>query len=814
MRHAARSTFFALLFILFAVSRGFTQEPAGAPPAQTPPAVSQQTPELAVQSTLSADVLAELPTADNLFGLLETTQPQIIGDRFDLGGLYTGQPARLGAFLGSWTQTAFLVGDADVTDPDGSGSPLFFPQLFLWQQVDVRTGMMPLDVNAPAIEVSLAPPRPGNTWTGRADGSFSTPALASNRSSDNAASIARLDRYGRATALASGPLAGRLGLAAGAGWMADTQFDRGIAQAGDGSVATAFANLLFSAPSGDEMRTFALVQRARFPLADRAAYQQPLASERNDSVHVQSAWEHRAATGTSWRAYGSLSQRTRTPQVSTTSIVVERLQDGPVSLVTENVEHTDRRWAFGARLTPSPQVLMGRTHAAAIGVEAGRDSMHTPSPFAGAITELLDATPVRIWRYLSPGIVSTRHATTVGAFINDRFDLLSRMSLEAGVRYDGVTASADGAASGIAWHTFLPRAVLRWRFAGRAHMTAFAGYRRTAYRLRLNLLAYGDPAAPVGGMFRAGGPSPVLVAKVGPGTGGNPQFSAIDSSLVRPRTDEIVIGLQSEPRSTLTMALTGFARWEHDPVALVDAGVPITGYATSGIPDPGLDLLHTTDDQVLPVYNRLPSTFGQDRYLLTNPAQKAPLLAGLEASARAATEHLFVLFGATASLAQASGANRGYHATENDQDLVGELYVDPNATTFARGRQFADRAFTIKLTTIYRFAHDIRLGAIARYQDGQPFARMVIAPSLNQGAEAIRAFPNGDSRFTYIGTLDLRLQKGFRIGGRRLDLIADGFNVVNLGNEVEERVITGTAFRTITAVQPPRTVHLGARITF
>ena len=52
-----------------------------------------------------------------------------------------------------------------------------------------------------------------------------------------------------------------------------------------------------------------------------------------------------------------------------------------------------------------------------------------------------------------------------------------------------------------------------------------------------------------------------------------------------------------------------------------------------------------------------------------------------------------------------------------------------------RGRLFGDRAFTGKLTTVYRFPSSLTLGAIARYQDGQPFARLLVVPGLNQGPE-------------------------------------------------------------------------------
>ena len=119
---------------------------------------------------------------------------------------------------------------------------------------------------------------------------------------------------------------------------------------------------------------------------------------------------------------------------------------------------------------------------------------------------------------------------------------------------------------------------------------------------------------------------------------------------------------------------------------------------------------------------------------------------------------------ATASIATGPATNRGFGPLENDQSTLSDAYVTPNDATFARGRLFNDRAFTIKLSGVYRFPADIRLGAIARYQDGQPFSRMLVFQGLSQGTEAVRAFAAGDSRFRFVGTLDTRLSKGIRLG--------------------------------------------------
>jgi hypothetical protein len=186
----------------------------------------------------------------------------------------------------------------------------------------------------------------------------------------------------------------------------------------------------------------------------------------------------------------------------------------------------------------------------------------------------------------------------------------------------------------------------------------------------------------------------------------------------------------------------------------------------------------------------------------------------------ASVGRLTLMLNATASQTDGPATNRGYHADENDISGLGELFVDPNATSSARGRLFFDRAFTLKLSGIYRFPHGVLLSAIARYQDGQPFSRVTVVPGATsalqpaQGTEFVRAFPAGDARFMYTGTLDLRLQKQVVIGSVALDLFADAYNLINMGNEVEERVVTGPGFRDITAIQPPLAAHIGLRLSF
>jgi hypothetical protein len=368
---------------------------------------------------------------------------------------------------------------------------------------------------------------------------------------------------------------------------------------------------------------------------------------------------------------------------------------------------------------------------------------------------------------------------------------------------------------------------------------------RLASRVRLLLfdhLAYGDPRGPHGRVFRWNdsngngrfdaverGP---LVARVGPGAPDR-ELVSIDPALRPPRTREFVVGVEATLGGEWIVRLTGFDRRGRDLIESVNVGVPPSGYTVRFLPDPAGDIDGPQDDQLLPVYDRKPETFGLDRYVLTNPPGHTTLHQTVELRAEKAFGKRFLLLaGATASRTEMAGANRSFRVLENDQGLVGELLDTPNADTHARGRSFFDRAFTIKIGATWRAPGDWRAGIAARYQDGQPFARLVIVPDLAQGPEAVPATPRGQiergwakdesgryivpsgHRFTYTLTVDARIEKGLRWGTRRLAFTAEAFNLLGIRNEVEEDPVWGPSFRESTAFQPPRVVKLGLRLDF
>ena len=758
-------------------------------------------------SSLPAAVLRDLPLGGNVFAMAETMQPEAVTDRFNNGGLNAAGAARAGAFLASWSQTQYRVGDVNISSPV-DGTPLLFPELAWWREVGVATGLMRADVTASGLAVSLEPARGTPHWTGAVEVSGSGGGLVAAPPAGKAPPIARLEDSIGASGMISGPMTDRMGLAAGGSWTSASAFARAPAAAGGQQARSAFAHVT-TGPAGRDLRTLVWIQSLETPFALAAVYQQPGAATRDRAVHLQSTFERSGRDETAWRVTGAYTRRSRTSDHDPVSnFVADRLTDGPIPSLVETGDGVEQRWSVSARVAPPWSV---RRHAVVFGGEVAGIAARAQPSFRGTVVEHVDGVPARRWVYANPGLDSQRSAMLVTAFAHDRIRLSESLALDAALRFESANGRARGAAQDITWISWLPSARLRWDLGTPLQFVFTVGGGRSASQLTLNLLAQGDPAAPTAQVFRWDGP---LVSRAGPGTAGDPGFSSIDPRLKRPVTDEFAIGLEARPRPALRLGVAGLARRQSSLINVVNTGAPEGSYTTFTIPDDNADLVGTADDQLLTVYNRRPESFGQDRYLLTNPGQEDATMGAVVVSARITTDRLWMWIGGTAAAATGSGGNRGFRAVENDQDALGELFTNPNAATYARGRLFADRAYTIKWTTVWRLPADIRLGAIARYQDGQPFSRMVVVPGLNQGAEAIQAFANGRSRFAFTGTLDVRLQKGFAAGARRVDAILDAYNLLNMTKEVEEYVVTGPRFRETTAIQPPRAIHLGLRLVF
>src|SRR5207253_11276313 len=138
-------------------------------------------------------------------------------------------------------------------------------------------------------------------------------------------------------------------------------------------------------------------------------------------------------------------------------------------------------------------------------------------------------------------------------------------------------------------------------------------------------------------------------------------------------------------------------------------------------------IIGTFDDRQLTVYDQIPTTLGQNWYLLTNPAGLRMLSTGL--TAEAGFEWKNLTFHSSFVAEKSYGpTNPGNAIFENDPGVIGALFSDPNTTINAAGRIFTDRAYVGKIQSTYRLPRrfgGIEVATVADYTDGLVFARQL-----------------------------------------------------------------------------------------
>ena len=767
--------------------------------------------------------LRDLPSSDNVWALIETSEPVTFSDRMDTGGLSAGDPALISGFASSWTQASFHLDGTDLTDLTRGGTPFLYPDLDAFTAVSVASAAMPVEVGSPGPAVTFVPRRPARAWFGQVAADW-TPG-AGRQSADPAEppAIANLTSWNRGHILASGPLVkDRIGILLSGTMIKSGRQERYGPAVLPGNVGSIFTHVVVTPDRPYEFRFILAGQRLIRPFPGRARFQNDNATEQDRRVQLQGTWEGKSGPRVPWRVSAAYDRSRVTPRLDglTPRGAIERMRDGPVPELVSHTAGASERWATSAAFEPRLEKL-GRGHSVRFGMTlSGAQATALPDP-KGLIGELVGGTPARVWDYHYVGPISRWGETLFSGYAADRFIPSRYLALEGGLRLEGLRGKANGAAAGVTWTNLSPRLSLRWKPFGSERVAVVSSFGRYQWQLPLIDLAFGDPTAARGTVYQWNDANNdnvfqtsekgALIALVGPGSL-NGQ-TAIDLDLRRPYTDAFVIGVETRRTDSLVMRFAATFRREHRLMASMNVGVPLSGYTLGHVPDPGGDQLDPIDDQLLPYFNRNLATFGQDRELLTNPAEEDAKIHGMELVVeRTFVKRFQMLIGATATGSDTPGANRGFHVFENDQGLMGERLTNPNADTFARNRQFFERGYSIKVLGSYRAPRDWRIGVTARYQDGQPFARIVVVPGLNQGAEPVQAYRNGRTRFTYALTVDSHIEKHVTVGGVDLGGVFEAFNLLNTKNEVEEDVFTGPNFRATTAVQPPRVFRVGLRL--
>ena len=772
-----------------------------------------------------SDALQHLPSSGGVFGLIERSDPLVVTERLEGGGAYP-EMQRLAASGSSWTQTSYRFGDADITDPGDTGLPMLYPNLDTLEAVSVVTAGLPPDAYGGGTSVTLVPRRPSAAWQRTIQFDGSPEAFQSVNELPGAASVARLQASAGGSFVVSGPLSERVGILMAGSLARSTRFERSRVLPLPSRTQSLTTHLTYKATNKDDLRLFAQADRLSLPAAGRARLVDPGLQQGDRYVLLSGTWNRARTAGLAWSANLTYSHATTRPALAGLDIVgtMERLRDGPVYQLASATTSRRHRTYFGWEGDPGSVRLLGVQHRPRFGMNVSWTGVSRDPAGTTTVGEMIDGVPARAWQYTNDGGTSKWGASELTFWAANQIPIGSRVDIDLGLRASLTSPKRAGRAVNTSWSAVSPSINTRWQLLPRGRLTLLAGYSRYDARLPLSYLAFGDPHSLTGAvsLWSDLNHDRLLqtneigrrIAAIGPCcAGGRP--SSIADGLDVPPTREFLTGLETHFTDKVVLRFGATDRRQYRLIQPINAAYVVTNFSLTHVDDPALDMGRVEDDQLLPIFNRLPASFGTDGYTLQNVDHNNARDHGVDLVLERRFDGRWgMLIGATAHKSEGIGGNRGYGPDENDQGVLGEVFSDPNAETYARGRLFFERGYIIKWSGLWQLPYGLRGGAAARYQDGQHFTRVVIAPGLQQGIDAIPTLPRGRVRFTYTFTLDTRLEKSWTVQGRRTALLLEVYNLLNTNNEVEEDEVTGPAFRMSTAVQPPRSIRVGIRFSF
>jgi hypothetical protein len=788
------------------------------------------------------------PEALSLQGVLLAREPASVTEPLDFLDLSDNRLAVASQRAFSWTDTRYKLQGIDTTDSYQPGRPLMLPDVGALEEIAVRSGFAQTTSDAKGTEVGLFLKEPGASWHGALSTADTAPFLSSSNLPPPASRglVQQPDQFRWLTRdgfEAGGPVTKWADLFASVAGQWSSQTVPLAAPGNDQNSRLLFANVRGRVRASTEDQIDAAYTGSRinfsnggFPAGIEGFEGNrmmpsfvlpggfPSESEADSFDSAQIGWTHELAEASGLGAiqvrYGYSAAHLNTNSVGGASESSIELLGGMVTgappldnFAVRTRQSIEGAWQPAALRTASlrHQIVVGAGWTTSLSLN------RFTSPDTDQIT--VNGTPTFVIRFTSLG-PSRELVRSFSAYAVDRVTLTRSLSIDLGGLADFSRGSVPGQPGDlIEWNSLSPRAGFAWRVP-HGHGLVFRGaYSRLYAPLAGRYLDFGDPNSLGGIEYRAANSNFDQLGAVVMRFGG--PFSSIAPSLHRPYSDEFNVGAEMALPLKTFAGIQLFRRDTKDRIAAMDLGVPASAYTPVSILDPGPDgIAGTYDDRRITVYEQNPATFGQDRYLLTNPPGLRELNEGLLAQAHTGWRRLTL---AASFVAEKSygPTNPGNTVFENDPGVIGALYLDPNTSIHAAGRDFMDRAYVGKIQGAYRLPWGgIELASVANYMDGLVFARQLLVTGLAQGPflidTTVRGSPEGGNRAAYVFNWNLRAGRDFRLPTGKLTTSADVMNLTNAAHKIQENDLTGPAFnlRLPVAIQAPRMVRLALRWDF
>ena len=816
-----------------------------------------------IGATFDASLLEAVPSARDVWSLLEHQAPGVTTSRLDVGGSETGLQAVYSARGTNWQQNSYYLNGVNVTCPAALGASGYYYDYDSFEEVQVETGSHPASVNAPGVYMNMVTKTGGNTFAGGVSYYYQSNATQNENLDqelmDRGASSAAFDFLSDASAQFGGPIVKdrsnfffswrdervhRFVPGFPAGCDPD-QPDTCITEDTDmwQFVIKNTTQLNDKNRVGFEWHEMSYWKPTRGASASRS----PEATWIEDDTFriIQAEWTSTLSDVALLDARFS-HLKVFFPTFIQPDATLQAAQD--ITLGTffnardRDVQRDRKRYAFKGDLTYFKDELGGAAHEFKFGLEWA----HNP------ISNLTKANDDVFLRF-NDGVadqVDLRNTPRVDeqaldqlSFYVDDIITSGRLTLKLGLRFDkyeGYLPEQNSPAGSFVpartfpeqrnlldLASFAPRLGLVYGLNERGSTALKASWGRYYHQFSTGFANFANPNGnlrdryewtDVNGdaQWQNGEQGTLLSTQLG-------SSNRIDTDLKHSYEDEFTIGIEHEIGPDMAISATYSNRRGRNLTDSINAAIPFSAYTPETVIDPGPDGTVGTGDDGGPVtvFNLNPESVGNTDLFLTNPEDTLPNGETFENSSD------FHGFEITFSKRFRDRWSAIVSYSYNNTDLLTRggqfegqnngFFQDPNNLINSRGKSFYDRTNQFKFASTWQLPYDLRLSGVIRAQTGQPIARTFVVRGLNQGSVTILAEKMGDQRLPFVSTADVAISYDIRLGSRGQVRLSPELNMFNIFNSNTETVVvtsSGGRYLNVDNFLSPRIFRFGVRVKF
>ncbi|HYN07388.1 MAG TPA: TonB-dependent receptor [Vicinamibacterales bacterium] len=793
-----------------------------------------------VSTTINLGILMNTPGGRDIWSLLQSKASGLTTDRIDVGGSESGLQAGFVVHGTPHAQNTQALNGVNVSDPVSTGFADFYYDYDTFQEVQVATGALPVEVGPPGVYVNMVT----KTGTNVLKGHFAFYYQNDKTQSDNIDQELRdkgieklgFDYLSDFTAQVGGPvIKDRLRLfAAYRDWrvhrfVAGFVDDQGTPVVEPTDMYSGLVNATYQITPTQRLTGFWARQAYKKPQREASALNTPLSNWNEDDEFgiYQGIWNNILNDHAYLEARASFVDiffplRIKDEAKAAGNQSITNFNTGKVTGAnTAEIINDRKRLQLNTVLSWYKAGWVGARHEFKFGWDFSN------SPTAVTLTAIddvnlftLDGAPAFAVRLNTP--VHPEETVRSNAFFASDTIQKGRLTVNFGGRFEriqGIVPAQSSPAGSFAearsfpslgtivdWKSFSPRGGVIYQLTADGKTAVKVNGARYFHQMSTAIPSSANPNSAAGDVvlwfdngdfkFQPNEAGPVIDAF-------GALRTSIDPDLKPPFTDEFLLTLEREVMPDFRLSGIFSFRRERRQVGIKDVTSTWTPVA---FPDP-------ETGRTVNVFNKAPESIGLEQFQVINSAQLDQDFKGFEIIANKRLSNRWELLG---SYSVSRAIQEQVVVPGGDIFGIGAISVDPNDAVNARGPIFWDRTHVLKLSGSYLLPHDILASANLLVQSGPVFTRTVLVEGLNLQPFAVFAEPREDSgRLDTLKTLDLRGSKQFKLPrNRTFEALVEVYNLFNSNTVLNANPLTGPAFGDPLTVLAPRIVRFGGRFLF